>query len=155
MQYLFVANCCDAMQSLDMQNEQMSYLEKLKANGKRMVGLSADWVNVAYRIDGNDRTGSVVFETDSGELEHISYTHNEDGERTDVLVSRVPDITPKLLSAYSVRVVCAETRTGGHDPVGCFERAAAALGLEIWMNDEHEHAGGLLADVAGWIASLS
>jgi len=138
-----------------MQIEQMSYLEKLKADGKRMVGLSADWVNVAYRIDGNDHTGSVVFETDSGELEHISYTHNEDGERTDVLVARVPDVTPELLSAYLVRVTCAETRTGGHDPVGCLERAAVALGLVIWMDDEHEHAGMLLADVAGWISSLS
>lgn len=138
-----------------MQIEQMSYLTKLKLAGYPFVGLSADWVNVAYRIDGNDHTGSVVFETDSGELEHISYTHNEDGERTDVLVARVPDVTPELLSAYSVRVVCAETRTGGHDPVGCFERACDALGLGIWMDDEQEHAGMLLADVAGWIASLS
>ncbi len=138
-----------------MQIEQMSYLTKLKLAGYPFVGLSADWVNAAYRIDGNGHTGSVVFETDSGELEHISYTHNEDGERTDVLVSRVPDITPELLSAYLVRVTCAEKRTSGHDPVGCFERAAVALGLEIWMDDEHEHAGGLLADVAGWISSLS
>jgi len=138
-----------------MQIEQMSYLEKLKADGTRMVGLSADWVNVAYRIDGNEHTGAVVFEGDSGEMELIEYTHNEDGERTDVLVAKVPDVTPELLSAYLVRVACAEARTGGHDPVGCFERACDALGLRIWMNDEHEHAGGLLADVAGWIASLS
>jgi len=75
-----------------MQIEQMSYLEKLKADGKRMVGLSADWVNVAYRIAGNDDAGEVVFECDDGMLEHISYTHNEDGERTDVVLNRFPNI---------------------------------------------------------------
>jgi hypothetical protein len=153
--FSFVAICRLAAHCLDMQIEQMSYLTKLKLAGYSFVGLSADWANAAYRIDGNEHTGAVVFEGDNGELEHITYTHNEDGERTDVVVSRVPDITPELLSAYLVRVACAETRTGGHDPVGCFERAAGALGLGIWMDDEHEHAGGLLADVAGWIASLS
>lgn len=67
----------------------MSYLQKLVANGAVAVGLSADWVNSAYRIAGNVDAGTVVFENDSGELELIEYTHNEDGDRTDVLVGYV------------------------------------------------------------------
>ena len=67
----------------------MSYLQKLIANGAVAVGLSADWVNSAYRIEGNADAGTVVFQNDSGELELIEYTHNEDGERADVLVGYV------------------------------------------------------------------
>jgi hypothetical protein len=70
----------------------MSYLTKLKLAGYSFVGLSADWVNVAYRIAGNNDAGEVVFECDDGELEHITYTHNEAGERTDVVLSRFPNI---------------------------------------------------------------
>lgn len=67
----------------------MSYIQKLVAGGAVAVGLSADWVNSAYRIAGNVDAGTVVFENDSGELEVIEYTHNEDGDRTDVLVGYV------------------------------------------------------------------
>ena len=74
----------------------MSYIQKLVGNGAVAVGLSADWCNSAYRIEGNEYAGTVVFQNDSGELELIQYTHTEDGERVDVLVSRVPDITPSL-----------------------------------------------------------
>lgn len=76
-----------------MQIEQMSYLTKLKLAGYPFVGLSADWVNVAYRVAGNDDAGEVIFECDDGMLEHISYTHNEDGERTDTVVNRFPNLS--------------------------------------------------------------
>lgn len=75
-----------------MQNAQMSYLEKLKLAGYPFVGLSADWVNAAYRVVGNDDAGEVIFDCEDGMLERIAYTHNDDGERTDVVLSRFPNI---------------------------------------------------------------
>lgn len=132
----------------------MSYLQKLVANGAVAVGLSADWCNSAYRIAGNADAGTVVFENDSGELELIEYTHNEDGERADVVVSRVPDITPELFAEYVAQAGLSDAASGGHDPVGCLEIAAGLCGLEIWMDGDHEHAGRLLADVAAWCETL-
>lgn len=132
----------------------MSYLQKLVANGAVAVGLSADWVNAAYRIEGNADAGEVVFEGDDGALEHIQYTHNEDGERTSVAVSRVPDITPELFAEYVAQAGLADAASGGHDSVGCLEIAAGLCGLEIWMDGDHEHAGKLLADVAAWCETL-
>lgn len=80
----------------------MSYIQKLVAGGAVAVGLSADWCNSAYRIAGNEAAGTVVFESDSGELELIEYTHNEDGDRTDVLVGYVSRETGEV-TRVSVR----------------------------------------------------
>ncbi len=132
----------------------MSYMQKLVAGGAVAVGLSADWCNSAYRIAGNVDAGTVVFQNDSEELELIEYTHNEDGERADVVVSRVPDITPELFAEYLTQAGLADACSGGHDPVGCLEIAAGLCGLEIWMDGDHEHAGKLLADIAAWCETL-
>jgi hypothetical protein len=75
------------------------YIQKLVSGGAVAVGLSADWVNAAYRIEGTVDAGTVVFENDSGELELIEYTHNEDGDRTDVLVARLDAVTGETIAA--------------------------------------------------------
>jgi hypothetical protein len=132
----------------------MSYIRKLVAGGAVSVGLSADWVNSAYRISGSLEEGHVIDECD-GVLTHWDYVLTGD-ERADrvVMVSRVPDITPELFAAYVAQAGLADASSGGHDPVGCLEIAAGLCGLTIWMDDEHEHAGQLVADVAGWCETL-
>jgi hypothetical protein len=136
------------------QGNHMSYIQKLVAGGAVAVGLSADWVNAAYRIEGNEDAGTVVFENDSRELELIEYTHNEDGERVDVVVSRVPDITPELFAAYVAQAGLADASSGGHDPVGCLEIAAGLIGLEIYADDERDHSARLVCDMAAWCDTL-
>jgi hypothetical protein len=76
-----------------------SYLKNLIASGAPVVGPSADWVNTAVRIAGTVDAGRVVFEDDAGGLELIEYTHNEDGDRTDVLVARLDRVTGAVLHA--------------------------------------------------------
>jgi hypothetical protein len=77
----------------------VSYLRKLVAGGAPVVGPSADWVNTAVRVSGNVDAGRVVFEDDAGGLELIEYTHNEDGERSDVLVARLDAVTGETIAA--------------------------------------------------------
>jgi hypothetical protein len=69
------------------------------ASGAKVVGPSADWVNTAVRVSGTVDAGRVVFEDDAGGLELIQYTHNEDGERTDVLVARLDRVTGERIAA--------------------------------------------------------
>ncbi len=69
------------------------YIQKLIASGATVVGPSADWVNTAVRVSGTVDAGRVVFEDDAGGLELIEYTHNADGDRTDVLVARLDRVT--------------------------------------------------------------
>ena len=76
-----------------------NHLKKLIASGAPVVGPSADWVNTAVRVSGTVDAGRVVFEDDAGGLELIEYTHNEDGDRTDVLVARLDRVTGETIAA--------------------------------------------------------
>ena len=73
------------------------FIDYLNANYK-MVGLSSDWVNRAWQIDGDYDSGRIVFDNEDGTYILFDFFYDVDDElRTTTLVEgSIEEVCAKL-----------------------------------------------------------